>query len=195
MAEEGHSKDKHKKDNKKKKLIRNIAIFAVFQAIVIAVVVLVVFRVRSPKLRLGDIRLQTLATGTPAAPSFDVSFGAEVRIRNRNFGRYKFEATTVSLVYQGIIVGQVLVPEGKVGIRSTKEVEVFASASSQNLAGLAGPAVAQELSAGVLTLSGKAVMRGKVEIMGIVKKKKNAEMDCFILFNLAARMVQRLVCE
>ncbi|GMN31875.1 hypothetical protein TIFTF001_003435 [Ficus carica] len=183
------------KRERRKKLLLYIAIFAVFQVIVIAVFVLVVLKARSPKLRLGDIEVQNLVTGTDTSPTFDATFGAEVRVKNPNFGPYKFETTLVSFTYEGIVVGQVVVQEGKVGMKSTKEIDVIVSVSSRYLGGFGTNNLASELGVGFLTLRGNAVMRGKVELLGIVKKNKAAQMSCFITFDLASKMVRNLDCE
>lgn len=183
------------KRQRRKKLFLYITIFAVFQVIVIAVFVLVVMKVKSPKVRLSSINLQTLSTAVSPSPSFDVVFGAEVRIKNPNFGPYKFETGVVSFTYEGIIVGQVLIPNGKVGMKSTKEVDVIVSLSSRNLAAIGNNNLGSELSAGILTLMSSTVMKGKVELIWIMKKNKAAEMNCFLAFNLASRMVQTLDCQ
>lgn len=184
------------KRERRKKLVLYIAIFAVFQVIVIAVFVLVVLKARSPKLRLGDIQVQNLLTSTnTSSPTFDATFGAEVRVKNPNFGPYKFETTVISFTYEGIIVGQVVVQEGKVGIKSTKEIDVIVIVSSRYMGGFGTNNLASELGVGFLTLRGDAVMRGKVELLGIVKKNKAARMSCFITFDLASKMVRNLYCE
>ncbi|PON97751.1 Late embryogenesis abundant protein [Trema orientale] len=193
--ESGSRSSEELKRQKRKKIFIYIAIFAVFQVIVIAVFALVVMRVKSPKLRLSDIELRTLNTATSPAPTFDVVFGAEVRIKNPNFGPYKFETGVVSFTYEGIVVGQVLIPKGKVGMKSTKEVDVTVGLSSQNLAAVGNNNLGSELSAGILTLSSSTAIRGKVELLGIMKKNKAAEMNCFLAFDLASRMVRTLYCE
>lgn len=183
------------KRERRKKVLLYITIFAVFQVIVIAVFVLVVLKARSPKLRLGDIEVQNLVTGTETSPTFDATFGAEVRVKNPNFGPYKFETTLVSFTYEGIVVGQVLVQEGKVGIKSTKEIDVIVSVSSRYMGGFGINNLASELGVGFLTLGGNAVMRGKVELLGILKKNKAAQLSCFFTFDLASKMVRNLDCE
>ncbi|XP_062119579.1 late embryogenesis abundant protein At1g64065-like [Humulus lupulus] len=180
---------------KRRKIFQYIAIFIVFQIIVISVFVLVVMRVKSPKVTLSDVDLQSLKTATLPSPTFDVVLGAEVRIKNSNFGPYKFEDGVVSFTYEGIVVGQVLIPKGKVGMKSTKEVDVTVSLSSANLAGFGNNNLGSELSAGVLTLSSITVMKGKVELMGIIKKNKAAEMNCFLAFDLPSNMLRTLDCQ
>ncbi|KAL5551973.1 hypothetical protein UlMin_002149 [Ulmus minor] len=195
-AEAATSHDELKRQ-KRKKLILYVVVFIIFQIFVIAAFSQVVMKAKSPKLRLGQIQVQSLGLGssTTSSPFFDLSFNAEVRVKNPNFGRYKFEDTVVTFTYEGVILGQVLVPRGKAGLRSTEEIDVMVNVNSNVLAGIPNNNLAGELNAGILKIGSNAVMRGKVEIMGIIKKNKNAVMNCFMTFDLAARQIRTLDCQ
>ncbi|XP_050377966.1 uncharacterized protein LOC126795171 isoform X2 [Argentina anserina] len=116
------------KRKKRIKLFTYIGIFIVFQIIVMTVFGLTVMKVKTPKARWGDIEVETL-NSVPATPSFDTTFEAELRIKNTNWGPYKFNEGTATFLYQGVTIGQVVIPKGKAGMRSTKkiDVEVFKS--------------------------------------------------------------------
>ncbi|GMN31879.1 hypothetical protein TIFTF001_003437 [Ficus carica] len=112
------------KRKKRIKLAICIAIFAVFQIIVITAFALVVMRAKSPKLKLSDkFEFKTLiANSSPSSPSFDMTFTTQVRVKNTNWGPYKFDNTTATFTYDGETVGEVVIPKGKAGMRSTKKV-------------------------------------------------------------------------
>ncbi|CAB4280029.1 unnamed protein product [Prunus armeniaca] len=52
-----------------------------------------------------------------------------------------------------------------------------------------------ELSSGMLTLSSKTKLTGKVELMFIMKKKKSATMDCTMKFDLSSKATHGLECK
>ncbi|KAI5329052.1 hypothetical protein L3X38_028449 [Prunus dulcis] len=54
---------------------------------------------------------------------------------------------------------------------------------------------ASNLGSGMLTLSCKAKLTGKVELMFIMKKKKSATMDCTMKFDLSSKAIQGLECK
>ena len=82
-------------------------------------------RVKTPKVRLGtDVTFQNFKTGTQALPSFDLSFTTQIGVKNTNFFPYKFDSTIATFMYEGVPVGQVIIPKGKAGLRSTKKVTV-----------------------------------------------------------------------
>ncbi|KAK4601454.1 hypothetical protein RGQ29_010850 [Quercus rubra] len=194
MAEYGTLTSDELRRKKRIKLTIYIAAFAVFQTIVILVFALTVMRVKTPKVRLGtNITFQNFNTGTQASPSFDLSFTTQVGIKNTNFGPYKYDSTIATFMYQGVTIGQVTIPKGKAGLRSTKKVTVIVKVNSNALSSTTG--LGSELGAGVLTLNGQAKLSGKVELMFVMKKKKSAEMNCSMTIDLSSKAIQSMICE
>ncbi|PON97741.1 Late embryogenesis abundant protein [Trema orientale] len=194
--ESAYSDAKELKRKKRIKLAIYIAIFAVFQIIVITVFGLVIMRAKTPKFRLSNIEIQTLnkANGGPSSsPSFDVTFNAQVRVKNPNFGPYKFDDSTAIFTYGNAIVGQVTIPKSKAGFKSTKKINVVVSLSSKQLPNTAN--LGSDLTTGTLTLSATAKMTGKVELMLIMKKKKSANMDCTIAIDVNEKKLRSLECK
>ncbi|XP_050377951.1 uncharacterized protein LOC126795162 [Argentina anserina] len=179
------------KRQKRIKLAMYIGGFIVFQIIVMTVFGLTVMKVKTPKVRLGAIDIQSL-NSVSATPSFDTTFTTEIRVKNTNWGPYKFDASTATFMYQGVAVGQVSIPKTKAGMRSTKTIDVTVSLNSN---GLPSSNLGSDLNAGILTLSSQAKLTGKVELMFIMKKKKSANMDCTIAFDLSSKTVQALQCK
>ncbi|KAG2714994.1 hypothetical protein I3760_03G055600 [Carya illinoinensis] len=187
--------DQELRKKKRIKLGIYIAVFVVFQVIVITAFSLTVMRVKTPKVRLGTVMLQDVKTGKQTSPSFDISFTTQVRIKNTNFGPYKYESTNVTFTYQGVTVGQVSIPKGKAGFRSTKKVDVAVSVNSNALPiSTTSTTLGSELGAEVLTLNSHAKLSGKVELMFVMKKKKAAEMNCTMPIDLSTKTVQ-LNCD
>ncbi|KAM5572336.1 hypothetical protein ABKV19_012417 [Rosa sericea] len=180
------------KRKKRIKLFTYIGIFIVFQIIVMTVFGLTVMKVKTPKARLGEISVQSL-TYVPATPSFDTKFTTQIRIKNTNWGPYKFDAGTATFLYQGTTIGKVDIPKSKAGMRSTKKINVEVSLNADALP--SSSKLGSELSSGVLTLTSQVQLKGKVELMLIMKKNKNASMDCTIAFDLSSKMVKSLECK
>ncbi|KAI4370115.1 hypothetical protein MLD38_018496 [Melastoma candidum] len=177
------------KRQKRMKWAAYITAFAIFQVIVILVFALVIMKVRTPKFRVGNFEIQSLSTNTTPAPSFDMAFVAPIRVKNANFGPYKYDATTVDFTYGGAMVGQVQVPKSKANFRSTKKIDVLVNLSSSV------SNVVPDISSGTLTLSSSGTMTGKVEMMLIFKKKKSTSMNCTMVINLASKVLQSLNCK
>ncbi|KAM5574612.1 hypothetical protein ABKV19_013850 [Rosa sericea] len=179
------------KRQKRIKLAMYVGGFIVFQIIVMTVFGLTVMKVKTPKVRLGAISVQSL-NSVPATPSFDTTFTTQIRVKNTNWGPYKFDASIAMFMYQGMAVGQVSIPKSKAGIRSTKKIDVTVSLNSN---GLPSSNLRSDLNGGILTLSSQAILTGKVELMFIMKKKKSTNMDCTIAFDLSSKAIQTLQCK
>ncbi|KAB2623419.1 hypothetical protein D8674_039410 [Pyrus ussuriensis x Pyrus communis] len=84
---------------------------------------LTMMKVKTPKVRLGNISVQDL-NSIQATPSFNTKFKTQIRVKNTNFGPYKFDAGIVTFLYQSVIVGQVAIPKSKARMLSTKKFDV-----------------------------------------------------------------------
>ncbi|XP_062025737.1 late embryogenesis abundant protein At1g64065-like [Rosa rugosa] len=180
------------KRQKRIKLFTYIGIFIVFQIIVMTVFGLTIMKVKTPKVRLGTTNVQNL-NFVPTTPSFDTTFATQIRVKNTNWGAYKFDAGIATFMYQGVAVGQVSIPKSKAGMRSTKKINVEVSLNSNGLPSTSN--LGSELSSGVLTLTSEAKLTGKVELMLIMKKKKAATMNCAMKVDLSTKTIQALECK
>ncbi|KAI6707158.1 hypothetical protein NL676_010120 [Syzygium grande] len=98
--------DKEAKRKRMKWMIGIIA-FVIFQVIQALFFVLVIMKFKSPQV--------------------------QVRIKNTNWGPFKYDASTVNFIYGGVQVGQLIIPDGKANFKSTKKINVNVTLSSANL--------------------------------------------------------------
>ncbi|XP_035545895.1 uncharacterized protein LOC109006015 [Juglans regia] len=152
--------------------------------------------VKTLKVRLGTVMLQDVKTRNQTSSSFDISCTTQVRIKNTNFGPYKYESTNAMFTYQGVTVGQVSIPKGEARFHSTKIVIVSVSVNSNTLTIMSttSTTLRSELGSGVLTLNSHAKLRGKVKLMFVMKKKKAAKMNCTMPIHLSTKDVE-LNCD
>ncbi|KAL7150419.1 hypothetical protein ABFS83_05G110700 [Erythranthe nasuta] len=169
------------KKNKRMKCFAYIACFAVFQVIIILILALTVMRVKSPKLRLGDI------TVTNDDVSGNVRLTARVLVKNTNFGRYKFDSGLATIRSGASNVGQFVIPESRARARSTKKMYVTVDLNSSNSS--------NNSMGGIWTLNVESQLRGKVELLKVVKKKKSAYMNCTVVVNLRSSTIQDSRCK
>ncbi|KAL2524987.1 Late [Abeliophyllum distichum] len=170
--------DHELKKKKRLKCFAYIALFAVFQTIIILVFALTVMRVKTPKVRLGEVSVSS-TNGNGG-----IRFSARVLVRNRNFGHYKFDDTIATIKSGDVTLGQFVIQESRARARSTKKLYIIADINSSSAN-----------TSGVLPLSVEAKLRGKVHLMKVIKKKKYADMSCTLLINLATNAVQDLNCK
>lgn len=141
-----------------------------------------------------DFEFQKLdVVSTSSQASFDMRFATQVRVKNPNFGPFKFENSTVTFSHNGVAIGQVVVPKGKAGWKGTKKVNVMVNLDSRLVTANSG--LGDELTAGTLTLTSSARVTGKVELMMIMKKNKAGNMNCTIVIDVNAKNLKSLECK
>ncbi|KAL1532284.1 hypothetical protein AAHA92_32313 [Salvia divinorum] len=181
---------------KRKRCLIYLLLLAVFKIGIILLLTLTVMRTRSPKFRVSSAEFGAFtysSSSAAAGPSFDITLYAELAVKNTNFGRYKFDSTTVYFSYNGAVVGSASVPGWSARARSTRRIRVQVELSSAGLADRVQ--VKSDLEAGVLPLNSRAALEGKVEVLQVFKRRKTAEMDCFLAINLVQRSIAYLSCQ
>jgi len=185
----------HSKELRRKKCIKYTVYgvaFAIFQTGVILVFVLFVMKVRTPKFRVRSATFETFDV-VASNPSFNLNMNAELSVKNKNFGQYEFENSTIIFLYRGLQVGSALVSKAKVGILSTKKFNVVVDLSSTGLP--SNSMLGSDLNSGFLPLSSQAQLTGKVKLMMVMKKKKATEMNCTMEVNISTKELQNLMCK
>ncbi|KAK9927107.1 hypothetical protein M0R45_024309 [Rubus argutus] len=166
--------ERFQKLQKNRKCFAYIGIFIVFQIIVITIFALTVMKVKTPSVRLRSVTVESSSTST-------ATLIAEVAVKNKNFGSYKFDATTVNITNGDNPVVTANILKGKVGMKKTKTMNVdilLSSVSDTNI-----------------TLKALSTMTGKVSLMGIMKKRKTSNMDCSMIVNVPNKAVYDLTCK
>ncbi|KAL6971990.1 hypothetical protein U1Q18_031673 [Sarracenia purpurea var. burkii] len=176
---------------KRKKCILYIVAFAIFQIAVITIFSVTVMKVKNPKFRVRSATFGTFDVQT-ASPSFNLMMDVEVGVKNTNFGPYKFDNSTIYFYYGDTEVGSATIPKSKANFLSTKKLTVSVDLTSANLA--SNSDLGSHLTSGILPLTARSQLTGKVELMLIMKKKKSVDLNCSMNINTATKELQDLAC-
>ncbi|XP_030530228.1 late embryogenesis abundant protein At1g64065-like [Rhodamnia argentea] len=171
------------------KCLANVAAFVIFQAAVVLIFAFTVMRVRSPKVGLGAVTVDSFSAGDEtSSPSFNMRITAQVTVKNTNFGHFRYGNGTMSLAYNGMVVGDAAIVKGtRAKARETTKFNVTVDVTSGRLASTAS--LGADVNSGVSMLSGDGKVRGKVELLKMMKRRKSGVMDCTLNVNLATRAV------
>ncbi|KAL0447868.1 UNVERIFIED_CONTAM: hypothetical protein Slati_1914700 [Sesamum latifolium] len=104
------SKGEGRRNNKK--CLVYFAAFVVFQTAIILVFALTVMKVKSPKVRFNAMAVESFSSNNNNnnSTSINMRLLAQVTIKNTNFGHFKYQNSTLSVLYNGVQVGEVVVP-------------------------------------------------------------------------------------
>lgn len=171
-----------------------IVVGIVLQTLIILVFVLTIMRIRNLKVRVGFANVENLSLNTSSnSPSFSMKLGAQVTIKNTNFGHYKFQRTNAIVSYRGNEVGNAVINEGRARARSTKKVNVTLNLNSEKASRSAS--LVSDINAGKITLSTYARLSGKVHLFKVIKRKKSAQMNCTMDVNTQTKAIENLHCK
>ncbi|KAI8540419.1 hypothetical protein RHMOL_Rhmol09G0262500 [Rhododendron molle] len=166
--------------------------FVVFQTGIILLFSTTVIKVRNPKFRVRSATFD--ASDIPTTnTSFNLKTNVALGIKNTNFGPYKYDYSTMYFYYGEAEVGSVVIPKSKAQFRRTKKFTVTLDLASTNLVG--NTQLANDLSTGIVPLSSRSKLTGKVELMLIFKKQKAVDMICTMEVNTATQSLQNISCK
>ncbi|XP_052186883.1 late embryogenesis abundant protein At1g64065-like [Diospyros lotus] len=181
-------------EEKRKKWLLYIIAFVIFQTGVIALFSMTVMKFRTPKYRVQSASFTNFDVSNNSNPSFNLWMDTRFRVKNTNFGPYKFDNTTVVFYYNGTQVGSAVVRKSKANFRSTKKLNMAVNlVSPTSLAN--NQQLAKDLSLGILPLTSQSEMKGKVTIMFMFKKKKSTKMNCSMEVNIHEKTLQNVKCK
>ncbi|KAF8010875.1 hypothetical protein BT93_J1498 [Corymbia citriodora subsp. variegata] len=185
--------DEEARRKKRMKWTIGITAFVIFQVVQALFFILVIMKFKSPKFRIGEFDAQTLSVETQASPSFNMSFVAPIRIKNTNWGPFRYDETVVNFTYEGVQVGQMTILKSKANFKSTKKIDVNVNLSSNALPSSSN--LGGELSSGLITLNSQGELKGKVTVMFMFKKMKTSKMNCTMAINTTSKVVHSLSCK
>lgn len=181
--------------------------FYVFAGIVILCVIILVFALIALRSRIPDVKVRSIevknlryndGSTTSAAsisPSFNATLVAIVTIKNTNFGRFKFDNTTMSVLYQGTnVVGDGKIGHGSVKARGTQKMNLTVEVRSNRVL-FNSQNFSSEIQSGMLKLSSHAIFSGTVNLLNIVKREEIAKMNCTMTLNFTSDKFQNLGCQ
>ncbi|KAG5228306.1 late embryogenesis abundant protein [Salix suchowensis] len=170
------------------------AIFLIL-ATTIVVLVLTVFQVEDPVIRMNNVSVQRLefVNGTLRA-DVNVTLVADVSVKNPNSATFKFNNGTTTVYCGGMVVGEANTPPGKAKARRTLHMNVTVDLIPSKL--LAVPGLMSDiLSVGKLNVSSNTVIGGKVRILQIIKKYIVVRVNCTVTYSFASQAIQGGHCK
>ena len=172
------------------KCLAYVAAFVVFQTGIILLFVLLVLKIRDPKVRIASISVENQHFSTN---SFSMDLKARVTVKNTNFGHFKFDNSTATISYFGTAVGEATILKARARSRSTKRFNITVPISSSKVNN--HRQLRRDLNSGVLNLSSTAKLSGNIHLFKIFKQKKSAEMSCTMELHTNTSSIENLSCK
>ncbi|XP_052194583.1 uncharacterized protein LOC127802672 [Diospyros lotus] len=188
---------------RRKKCIRCcgcIAALLLMEAIVVVVLILTVFRIKDPIIKMNGIRVEKLELVNGSArvrPGSNMTLTVDVSVKNPNAATFEHGSATSELYYGAKVVGEVRSPAGVSKPRRTERMNVtvdlmMTDELGQNLIGLGSE---EGGKGGVMSIGSLTRVGGKVKILKVIRKHVIVKMNCTSTFNITTQAIQQVKCK
>lgn len=184
---------KPKKDKKSSKCLVYVLAIMVIQGFILLVLANIFLRARTPDFEIGSVKVRNLKYGNSSAPSFNFTLVTQVTVENTNFGEFRFDKSTGTVWCGSEVVGLMKIPKGIAQARATEKMKVSINVTSLWLSDAKN--LRRNMSYGLLQFKSYVKLSGRVNILNIVRRRMNPEMNCFMKLNLRGKTLQGLRCD
>ncbi|CAK8539337.1 unnamed protein product [Lathyrus sativus] len=165
----------------------------------VLLVAALIFRLRNPEVKLTSTTLNQITYNvTSPSRSFNATILIYFSIWNPNFGGiFSYENSDVKLLYAGVKVGYMKIPDARVKERRTKHTDVMMNVKFPELILDENGNFTRRVYSGTLNLTGYVKFSGIVQIqwLKIVHKKETIELVCNLRIILTSRAIQGIQCQ
>ncbi|KAL5202241.1 hypothetical protein ABZP36_013193 [Zizania latifolia] len=165
-----------------------------------AIVALAVLRPRDATTELLSVNATGAAPSVVALPTVDVqlniTFLLVVRVSNPNPAAFRHGAASMVLLYRGAEVGGAAVPVGTVPSHGAETLRLNMTVQADRVVAAAGiGGLLGDVLAGEMEFEATTEVRGRVMILGLVRRSAEARSVCRVVIGVADVKVRRQECH
>lgn len=164
-------------------------------AVVMVILILTVFRVKEPEIKLNGFTVTQLQliSGTIPKPGVNMSFIADISVKNPNVASYRYSNTTTSLYYHDMFVGEARGPPGYAKAQETLRMNLTVDIITDRL--LSSPNLQSDYVSGLLPVVSYTRVGGKANILNVFKMHVTVTMNCSVALNISSQGIQEHKCS
>ncbi|XP_044500996.1 uncharacterized protein LOC123222357 [Mangifera indica] len=164
-------------------------------ALVTVILLSTVFGMKEPELKLNSFTVTQLKliSGRIPEPGFNMSFIADISVKNPNVASYRYSNTTTSLYYHGMFVGEARGPPGYAKAQETLRMNLTVDIITDRL--LSSPNLQSDYVSGLLPVVSYTRVGGKANILNVFKMHVTVTMNCSVALNISSQGIQEHKCS
>nr|AII99864.1 late embryogenesis abundant protein [Cicer arietinum] len=116
----------------------------------------------------------------------------DMSIKNPNIASFKFDNSTTSVYYRGILVADAQIPSGLAKARKTLHLNVPVVIMANRLA--SSPDLLKDVLEGKMIMNTYSILSGIAKIW-FIKKDVVVDMNCTMTINISDRAIQDINCQ
>ncbi|WOH06719.1 hypothetical protein DCAR_0626147 [Daucus carota subsp. sativus] len=161
---------------------------------IILLFALTILKFKTPSFRVRVVAVQALRVGNTSDPYFSMALKAEFNVKNRNFGHFSYENSTVYFYFEDVKVGKAFIHKSRVDARSTRRFFISVKLTSSYVSRNSILCI-QDLNAGILPISMQAKLRGRVTVLKLLKNDRATILNCKMDVVVKKRQLKNLKCK
>lgn len=167
--------------------------FVLIHVLVIITLIFTVFRVKDPVIKMNGITVTQSGNSTILKAGTNLSFTADVSVKNPNVASFKYSNTTTTLYYHGTVIGEAHGPPGQARPRRTMRMNITANIITDRI--ISNPSLQTELGLGLLNLGSFSRIPGRVKILNVIRRHVVVKMNCTFAYNISSQEIQTQKCK
>ncbi|KAL3655645.1 hypothetical protein CASFOL_000041 [Castilleja foliolosa] len=131
-----------------------------------------VFKVKDPVIQMNSVAvaLLDLVSGTTTPwPGSNMTLDADFSVKNPNYESFRYQNTTTTIYYCGVLIGEARGPPGRARARTRQTMRVNVTVDVMTDRVISQPRLGSDISSELLTMSSYTVVDGRVKILMIRK--------------------------
>lgn len=163
--------------------------------ITMLVLMLTVLKVKDPTMNLNYVTLKGLESANlfNLLPTTNLTIEADMSIKNPNAAAFKFKNAVTGIYYENVLIGEAKTPKGTAKANKTFRLKITIDVMLQTF--LRVPRFLGDLTAGEMPVNTRSSIKGKVEVLNIIKKTVGVKLDCSLTVLLASQNFKDLNCK
>lgn len=159
------------------------------------ILMLTVLKVKDPTMNLNYVTLKGLESANlfNLLPTTNLTIEADMSIKNPNAAAFKFNNAVTGIYYENVLIGEAKTPKGTAKANKTFRLTITIDVMLQTF--LRVPRFLGDLTAGEMPVNTRSSIKGKVEVLNIVKKTVGVKLDCSLTVVLASQNFKDLNCK
>ncbi|KAJ0979163.1 hypothetical protein J5N97_014637 [Dioscorea zingiberensis] len=164
--------------------------------LLILILALTVFRVRSATTTVNAVHLSGLHAGfNPLTLSVDlnVTLDLDITATNPNHASFKYDHGSAELYYREILAGEADIPPGEVAAEGSVHTHVVLTMLAGRL--ITNSALYADVASGLVLMKTHTMIPGKVSVAGIIKLHMVLFTSCDVIIDVFTQAVNNTNCS
>ncbi|XP_008803236.2 uncharacterized protein LOC103716837 [Phoenix dactylifera] len=154
------------------------AVIIILLVVTFVILYFTMFKPKQPEVVAKPVYLRNMEFGLLPVPTLNVSLGLDVFVKNQNRAGFKYDNTTTSIYYRGVLVGVASIEAGTIDARATDVIPTVADLQAGKI--ILNPSFLPDVVSGSLNFTSSSNLEGDVILLDIFKLHASTRVSCDI---------------